>query len=343
MDQQASSAWDSNIYMNWLDCLRQLSLPTIGVNYPDAMRTRAWAMKTLNTQLASWTQLRHDTILYAKQSYTDFSACMYPAGFVEPRVEFWQRLRAMADRAADLIASLPYAGAYSLVTEQWQVDPATGEGFSVSVTNSISMKTIQNNQVAHLSRFANTIETLQTLSEKELAQQCFSTDEELFIRNLIQNVGWLGAGSGSVRKYDGWYPALFYQAVHFATLGDSSEAFFQDGFGVNAKDQIVADVHTDVPNVEPPDPGSVLHEAIGRVNLLMLAVDSGADRFICAGPVLSHYEFEVIGDPRRISDEEWAGHGYRGIVKHVFPPGLPATRFEGLAPPVWTQSYLVPQ
>jgi len=80
-----------------------------------------------------------------------------------------------------------------LVTEQWQDDPVTGGGYSVSVTNLISMKTIQNNQVAHLRRFANTTETLQTLSEKELAQQCFSADEELFIRNLIQNVGWLWA------------------------------------------------------------------------------------------------------------------------------------------------------
>ena len=53
------------------------------------------------------------------------------------------------------------------------------------------------------------------------------------------------------------------------------------------------------------DPGSVLHEAVGRVNLLMFAVDNGADRFICAGPVLSHYEFEVLGDPRRLDDNEW--------------------------------------
>jgi hypothetical protein len=171
-----------------------------------------------------------------------------------------------------------------------------------------------------------------------------STDEELFIRNLMQNVGMLSAGSGGTRKYDGWYPALFYHAVHFASLrGVSSEAFFQDAFGVNASDQIVADVHTDVPNVEPPDPGSVLHEAIGRVNFLMLAVNSGADRFICAGPVLSHYEFEVTGDPRRISDQEWAESSFRGILRHRFPPDVPATRFEGLVPPVWTQSYLVPR
>ena len=153
-------------------------------------------------------------------------------------------------------------------------------------------------------------------------------------------MGWLSVGSGGVRKYDGWYPALFYHAVHFASLGGvDSEAFFQETFGVNASDQIVADVHTDVPS--DPDPGSVLHEAVGRVNLLMLAVDSGADRFICAGPVLSHYEFEVTGAPRRISDQEWAGR-FLGDLS-LFPPDVPANRFEGLAPPVWTQSFLVPQ
>ena len=55
--------------MNWLATLRELSKPISDSKYPEAMRTRTWGMKTLNTQLASWTQLRHDTVLYAKQSY----------------------------------------------------------------------------------------------------------------------------------------------------------------------------------------------------------------------------------------------------------------------------------
>ena len=42
-------------------------------------------MKTLTTQLASWTHLRHDTLLYVKQSYSARTACVYPAGYVEPR------------------------------------------------------------------------------------------------------------------------------------------------------------------------------------------------------------------------------------------------------------------
>ena len=95
MDQHTPSAWQSNIYLSWLACLRELSPPTTDVKYPEAMRTRAWAMKTLNNQLASWRQLRPDTILYAKQSYTAFGLCVYPAGYVEPRVEFWNQFQAM--------------------------------------------------------------------------------------------------------------------------------------------------------------------------------------------------------------------------------------------------------
>ena len=78
------------------------------------------------------------------------------------------------------------------------------------------------------------------------------------------------------------------------------------------------------------DPGSVLHQAVGQVNLLMMAVDSGGERFVCAGPVLSHYELEVIGAPHRISDAEWSTSEWP-----VAPELL-----EGLEPPPWTRAYL---
>jgi hypothetical protein len=53
------------------------------------MSTEAWKYKELNTALASWTQLRHDTILYAKQSYTMLLGISEPLdsklrGYVEP-------------------------------------------------------------------------------------------------------------------------------------------------------------------------------------------------------------------------------------------------------------------
>ena len=344
MDQQTPKAWDSNIYMNWMAGLRALSAPTTDGKYPEAMRTRAWAMKTLNTQLASWTQLRHDTILYAKQSYTDWGLCVYPTGYVEPRIDFGNRLKQMVTDVAERIAALKYEDSYILVTN-WpaQLDPDTGEQIDPggSQTNVLSLAAIQARQVTHLQTFATVVTRLETLVRKELAQECFSSEDEEFIDGLMEQPQ--SRGCGGPLKYGGWYPQLFYRTIYWT--GDRE---FHLNYGAAAFDALVADVHTDVPNDMPPDPGSVLHEAVGRVNLLMLAVDNGADRFVCAGPVLSHYELEVIGAPRRLSDEEWRGRGVSGndpraILNNNYPSDVPASRIEGTKPPVWTQSYLVPR
>src|SRR5205814_2566387 len=129
MDSQEPSAWDSNIYMSWLGCLRELSVPTTDAKYPQAMRTRAWTMKTLNTQLASWAQLRHDTVLYAKQSYTAEVSCYYPAGYVEPVPHFWGgagaggRARGGADRADALPGPRAHGPRRAEVWEQGEGGP----------------------------------------------------------------------------------------------------------------------------------------------------------------------------------------------------------------------------
>jgi hypothetical protein len=335
IDLQESGAWDSNIYMNWLSCLRDLSTPTTDVIYPEAMRTRAWAMKTLNTQLASWTQLRHDTILYAKQSYTEGGGCVYPIGFVELRPTFWRRLKEMASAATDRIEGLHYDGFYQYISNQPPtLDPTSGDVVDLGgpQTNTVPLAVIQNRQVDHLRNFANVIARLETLVEKQLAQQCFGSDDQQFIDSLMEGPG--GFGCHLNQLYSGWYPRLFYRAIYWT---DDNE--FQTTFGAGAFDALVADVHTDVPS--DSDVGSVLHEAVGGVNLLMLAVDNGPDRFICAGPVLSHYELEVTGPPRRLSDEDWAGHDIlrNGILQSQFPDDLPPSRVEGLTPPVWTKEY----
>ena len=92
-------------------------------------------------------------------------------------------------------------------------------------------------------------------------------------------------------------------------------------------DALVADVHTDVPSGLVGDPGCVLHEGVGDVDLLLIAIDSGKDRMAYAGPVLSHYEFEVPGVARK-SDAEWGDDLQQGRR----PPR-----------PEWTKGYLVPR
>ncbi len=91
--------WAQNLYYNWLYCLAPLLEPK-GVGYPSFMRDSAWRRKELATALGSWAELRHDTILYAKQSYTSETSMplqVPPAyGYVEPEPEVFARLAALA-------------------------------------------------------------------------------------------------------------------------------------------------------------------------------------------------------------------------------------------------------
>ena len=86
--------WNKNLYFAWLFSMKPL-LEERDNTYPAFMQSEAWSDKSLQTTLASWTELRHDTILYAKQSYTPFasSAPLYQySGYIEPQPEFNNRV-----------------------------------------------------------------------------------------------------------------------------------------------------------------------------------------------------------------------------------------------------------
>ncbi|HEX8745781.1 MAG TPA: DUF3160 domain-containing protein [Pyrinomonadaceae bacterium] len=86
--------WTSNLYYSWLYALRALLEP-VPQGYPSFMRNTAWTDKSLHTALGSWAELRHDTILYGKQSGAEQGDGSEPApykGYVEPNVLFWTRL-----------------------------------------------------------------------------------------------------------------------------------------------------------------------------------------------------------------------------------------------------------
>ncbi|HVQ01115.1 MAG TPA: DUF3160 domain-containing protein [Candidatus Thermoplasmatota archaeon] len=96
-----TTEWNRNLYFSWVYTLRSL-LQGYDTRYPRFMNTTAWLDKELQTALASWTELRHDTILYAKQSYTPEVTSIPPTpqdhalfGYVEPVPEFYTRLLAL--------------------------------------------------------------------------------------------------------------------------------------------------------------------------------------------------------------------------------------------------------
>lgn len=91
------TAWKQNLYYSWIWCLKALIELSEEFKYPFFMQNEAWELKSLNTSLASWVELRHDVILYGKQSGAECGdgAEWYPdppKGYVEPNVIFYRRL-----------------------------------------------------------------------------------------------------------------------------------------------------------------------------------------------------------------------------------------------------------
>ncbi len=168
--------WEASLYNTWLAAIRELNPPEDQSKFPYFMRTAAWRQEKLNTQLASWSQLRHDNLLYAKQSYTGGTACSYPHSYIEPYPDFYRRVAIFADNA--------------------------GTYFSAFPGNSWRLSRIR----AYFPRLRDTMLRLETLAKKELAREPFSAEERDFLgRMLFQEMG-----SGSP-PFSGWYADLFYE------------------------------------------------------------------------------------------------------------------------------------
>ena len=90
--------WAATVYDAWLYALQPM-LGERSDRYPPMMQSPAWTVKDLQTALGSYAELKHDTILYAKQSYGaegDFMPLSQPARhWVEPNPVAFGRLAAV--------------------------------------------------------------------------------------------------------------------------------------------------------------------------------------------------------------------------------------------------------
>jgi len=101
-------SWTQNLYWSWLYSFQPLITPK-GSAYPPFMQTQAWTRKDLQTALGSWTELKHDTILYAKQVMAEMGGggedVAPPHGYVEPDPEAYARLLALTQMTYDGLQS----------------------------------------------------------------------------------------------------------------------------------------------------------------------------------------------------------------------------------------------
>jgi hypothetical protein len=181
-DAHGNDFWSANLYNVWLSALRSLSPDAAASGLPRLTGTQAWNERILSTQLASWAQLRHDTILYVKPSYTAEASCVYPSAYVDPYPAFFETLIRFADRGIALADVLASNGS----------DDATE-------------RTRQ-----YFTSLKHAMTELDGMAKAELAGTPLSDEQMTFINDAVHDLGTRGCTSVGPHFFDGWFAKLQY-------------------------------------------------------------------------------------------------------------------------------------
>jgi hypothetical protein len=197
--------WRKNLYHSWVWCLKALAQPSDEFPYPFFMQNEAWELKNLNTSLASWAELRHDAILYGKQSGAEGDGAEWypdpPKGYVEPNVLFYRRLGELLSFTRQGLESR------GLLTERME------EKFK---------------------RFMELVSFLEKVSVKEVANQPLTDDEYDQIKDIGALLENLTISVMVDEEVEGWYEVISDVDRNVAVVADvhtSQDMVLEEGVG----------------------------------------------------------------------------------------------------------------
>lgn len=203
-DKLSPAGYGESLYGMWLSFLRKLNGAEDNAKLAPVFRTTAWRKKMRNTQLYSWAHLRHNTILYAKQSYTASITCSHPHAYVEPYPEFFHAVGEYARKGSGLFRIR---------------DPQVTAYFD-------RLSEI----CGHLEDAARTIAAGSDPTDEQVAwlRNCVSSDHKTSPNGY--------GGTYGYKVYNGWYFDLIYDVAQKGPVSerDSSEPAYTS----------IADVHT---------------------------------------------------------------------------------------------------
>lgn len=150
--------WSASLYASWLNTLRPL-LDEKGEGYPVFMQNKEWSKKNLECFAGSFTELKHDTVLYSKQVMAEMGGGWDEEpddrGYVEPEPVVYDRFASLAEMTAQ----------------------------GLKAYNMLSAEDEEN-----LARLSELARQLQTISNKELKNESLSDEEYELIKTYGGNI-----------------------------------------------------------------------------------------------------------------------------------------------------------
>jgi hypothetical protein len=182
VEQHPPDFWQGSLYNLWLGALRELGPGAIAsssgtAGLPATFKSEQWGRRLLSTELASWAELRHDTIAYSKQSYSGASFCQFPDGYVDPYPDFYQKLIDFAVLGKPAILPL-------------------FDGGNTYIANEVS---------TFFDGLTEVATRLHDMAQYELAGTPFTQDMLDFLNDAV----FVSNGCGDPNLTAGWYKNLF--------------------------------------------------------------------------------------------------------------------------------------
>ncbi len=149
--------WSASLYAGWLHTLRPL-LDVKGEGYPVFMQNEEWVKKDLECFAGSFTELKHDTVLYSKQVIAEMGggdADIDDRGYVEPEPLVYSRFVRLAQQTAQGLKKYGMLGA---------------------------------SDEENLDRLSQMADWLLTISVKELQNEPLTDEENEFVRAYGGNI-----------------------------------------------------------------------------------------------------------------------------------------------------------
>lgn len=282
--------WKSNLYTSTLWSISGMFnwLTTNRLNLPQFMQSPLWDAKTLLTGSGFWTELRHTSLLYAKQSFAELGgggsdSCDLrkvpdaAKGYVEPQAEAYDRLYYTAQR----LAAEYKARGFKLKNQP---------------------------QLENYIKFLNTVREYtklelenNTFNEAVISKVRHSNDD-----NKDCTEYFLSPDSAIDRGGDAYSnPNSRWEELRVNLIEQMSKSLPVpvEGPILQIKDKrtaVVADVHTD-------KDGGVLEEGTGVPRVIFVAVKDANGPRLTIGFTYSQYE--SISDDR-LTDEQWQSNFY---------------------------------
>ncbi|MDO4621802.1 MAG: DUF3160 domain-containing protein [Eubacteriales bacterium] len=190
--QGSDDLWNASLYSSWLNTLRP-TLEEKGDGYPSFMTTDAWKTKALESFAGSYTELKHDTVLYAKQMMAEMGGgdmdTYDDRGYVEPETEVWSRFINLSQKTKDGLDSMGY---------------------------------LEDADRDNLGRLTEMAQQLLTISEKELRNEVLSDEEYEFIRSYGGNLEHFWTETLKEESANGYLSTKEYPAALVTDIASNS-------------------------------------------------------------------------------------------------------------------------